>query len=103
MIETEFKEDKISDDKNSIDLGNNIKITITDKNGNILDTSLCDNDFNILKYIGDTNEINLNNAKEFDEIGIDIFNPSDDFFNDKCKYYDNDIDIIIKDRRDDIF
>ena len=103
MIETEFKEDKISDDKNSIDLGNNIKITISDKNGKILDMSLCDNDINVLKYIGDNNKVNLNNAKEFDEMGIGIFNPSDDFFNNKCKYYDNDIDIIIKDRRDDIF
>ena len=103
MIETEFKEDKISDDKNSIDLGNNIKITISDKNGKILDMSLCDNYINVLKYIGDNNKVNFNNAKEFDEMGIGIFNPSDDFFNNKCKYYDNDIDIIIKDRRDDIF
>ena len=103
MIQTEFKEDKASDDKNRINLGNTIKITITDINGNILNTSVCDNDINVLKYIGDTEEINMNTAEEFSEKGIDVFNATDDFFNDKCKYYDNDVDIIIKDRRDDIF
>ena len=45
----------------------------------------------------------MNNAREFADKGIDIFNASDDFFNDKCKYYDINLDITIQDRREDIF
>ena len=49
--------------------------------------SCCDNDIDVLKYIGDTNEINMNTAEEFSGKGVDVFNATDDFFNDKCKYY----------------
>ena len=65
--------------------------------------SYYNNDIKILKYIGDEEKINMNNAREFADKGIDIFNESDDFFNDKCKYYDINLDITIQDRREDIF
>jgi len=58
-----------------------------------------------MKYIGDTDKIDLNSAKIFSDQGIDVFNPADDFFNDICYPYDNSNkkDIIINDRRNDIY
>ena len=105
VVETETKEDKSdkNNNKDSIDIGKDVKVTITDINGNILNMSYCQNDIKVMKYIGDNNEININTAEDFAEKGVDVFNASDEFFNDKCKYYDHDVDIIIKDRREDIF
>ena len=105
VLVTETKEiNKNNDEDNkSINLGKNVKITITDIRGNILNMSYYNNDIKVLKYIGDEEKINMNNAREFADKGIDIFNASDDFFNDKCKYYDINLDITIQDRREDIF
>ena len=105
VLVTETKEiNKNNDEDNkSINLGKNVKITITDIIGNILNMSYYNNDIKVLKYIGDEEKINMNNAREFADKGIDIFNASDDFFNDKCKYYDINLDITIQDRREDIF
>ena len=105
VLVTETKEiNKNNDEDNKlINLGKNVKIAITDIRGNILNMSYYNNDINVLKYIGDEEKINMNNAREFADKGIDIFNASDDFFNDKCKYYDINLDITIKDRREDIF
>ena len=42
---------------------------------------------------------------QFAEIGVDIYNAGDSFFNDICFAYstENDTDVILKDRRKDIF
>ena len=58
-----------------------------------------------MKFMGDTDKIVLNAAKILSEQGIDIFNPEDDFFNHICYPYNNPNkkDIIINDRRNDIF
>ena len=105
VLVTETKEiNKNNDEDNkSTNPGKNVKITITDIRGNILNMSYYNNDIKVLKYIGDEEKINMNNAREFADKGIDIFNASDDFFNDKCKYYDINVDITIKDQREDIF
>ena len=105
VLVTETKEiNKNNDEDNkSTNPGKNVKITITDIRGNILNMSYYNNDIKVLKYIGDEEKINMNNAREFADKGIDIFNASDDFFNDKCKYYDINLDITIQDRREDIF
>ena len=105
VLVTETKEiNKNNDEDNkSTNPGKNVKITITDIRGNILNMSYYNNDIKVLKYIGDEEKINMNNAREFADKGIDIFYASDDFFNDKCKYYDINLDITIQDRREDIF
>ena len=105
VLVTETKEINKNNDENnkSTNPGKNVKITITDIRGNILNMSYYNNDIKVLKYIGDEEKINMNNAREFADKGIDIFNASDDFFNDKCKYYDINLDITIQDRREDIF
>ena len=59
-----------------------------------------------MKYIGDVeNILDLESAKSLAEQGIDIFNAKDDFFNNLCKDYSdvNKKDIIINDRRNDIY
>ena len=58
-----------------------------------------------MKYIGDVKELDINSAIERSHQGIDVFNAADDFFNDLCNFYDNSdsIDIIISDRRKDIY
>ena len=51
------------------------------------------------------NAIDLSSAMKFAEIGVDIYNAKDDFFNDICFAYstENDTDVILRDRRKDIF
>ena len=58
-----------------------------------------------MNYIGDADELNLELAKSLSEPGIEVFNEKDDYFNDLCKDYSNvnKIDIIINDRRNDIY
>ena len=92
-------------DDNSVTLDKYSQIEIYDFSGSKLDLSICKEGIKILKYIGDVEEININSAKNFADSGIDIFNPSSDFFNSLCFQYDNDDgkDIIISDRRKDIF
>ena len=101
VVEKEIK--KYMNNKGSIELGKDVKIDIADNRGNILDMSHCENDIVIMKYFGDLNTIKIDQAKEYAEKGIDVFNPLDDFFNEKCKYYGIDKDITLKDKRDDIY
>ena len=58
-----------------------------------------------MKYIGDIEELDIKSAMDLAGNGINVFNASDEFFNNLCKYYENNDnkDIIIKDRRNDIF
>ena len=59
-----------------------------------------------MKYLGDVaEELDIDSAKSFADSGVDIFNASDEFFNDLCHKYDNNEgkDIIIEDRRSDIY
>ena len=58
-----------------------------------------------MKYIGDLKEeLDIDNAMSMAESGIDVFNASDEFFNNLCHEYDNNgMDIIIDDRREDIY
>ena len=68
-------------DDNSVTLDKYSQIEIYDFSGSKLDLSICKEGIKILKYIGDVEEININSAKNFADSGIDIFNPSSDFFN----------------------
>ena len=58
-----------------------------------------------MKYIGDIDELNIQSAKSLSLQGIDVFNASDEFFNDLCHQYDNidSKDIILDDRRTDLY
>ena len=57
VIEIETKEDKeknklLDKTKDCIDLGKNVKVSICDFSGNILDMSYCNNEIIVMKYIG---------------------------------------------------
>ena len=59
VIETETKlnqsENKNTDNnKEQINLGKSVKVTIVNIRGNILNMSYCNNDINIIKYVGDS-------------------------------------------------
>ena len=59
-----------------------------------------------MKYIGDLKEeLNYDKAKKKANSGIDIFDPSNEYFNNICYEYENNDgkDIIINDRRNDIY
>ena len=94
---------KINDNSNNLEKYSQIEVY--DLSGRKLDLSVCRNDIKLLKYIGNDENININSAKNYADMGIDIFNASSDFFNDICFKCDNDDgkDIILNDRRTDIY
>ena len=56
-----------------------------------------------MQYIKDVNELNIPEAIKLADKGVDIFNANDDYFNDICHENIDGKDIIIKDRRNDIY
>ena len=78
---------------------------IFDLSGKKLNLSICQENIKIMEYIGDVKELDIQEAINFANQGIDVFNPKNKFFNDLCYYYDNKDkkDIIIDDRRKDIY
>ena len=108
VIEIETKEDKnnnkdLNYEKDCIDLGKNVKVSICDIAGNVLDMSLCENDITVMKIVSDVENIDINTAMDFAEQGIDVFNTQDAFFNDRCSKYNSDKDVILGDRRNDFY
>ena len=97
---------KSESNDNSFNIGKNTEIVIYDLSGRKLDISVCQENIKIMKYIKDLEEqLNIEKAMNLAEQGIDVFNASDDFFNDLCHQYDNigGKDIIINDRRNEIY
>ena len=103
-IKTE-KNDSINVDVKSFNLGKNTQLEIYDNLGRKLNFSICTEDIKIFKYMGDAEQLDINTASSLSEKGIDVFNASDEFFNDLCHQYDNSDgkDIILNDRRNDIY
>ena len=92
-----------NNNENSFDIGKNVQFEIYDSSGNKLDLSVCKEDIKILQFIKDVNELNIQEAIKLADKGIDVFNASDDYFNDICHENIDGKDIIIKDRRNDIY
>ena len=93
-------------EKNEGKLTNKVNFDLYDKEGNKLNISECDDipiSFSFL--LTNTENLNLDEGKRLSELGIDIYNINDNYFNDFC--LNNDIgkrtDIIIKDRQNDIY
>ena len=103
--ETKKNEENNNNEDNSFNLGKNVQVEVYDKSGNKLDLSVCKQDIKIMKYIGNVEELDIQSAKDLANQGIDVFNASDDFFNDICQDYNNTNgkDIVIQDRRNDIY
>ena len=90
---------------NEKNLGIKILLNIFDLSGRKLDLSICGENIKIIHDLDGFQVINITSAKNFANQGIDVFNASDSYFNDLCRPYDdeNNKDIIIKDRRNDIY
>ena len=98
-------ESEVDNMDNSFKLGKNIQLEIFDSSGRKLDLSICNKDIKVMKYIGDIEQLDIESAKNLAFQGIDVFNANDSFFNDICIPIDigDDKDIILTDRRKDIF
>ena len=107
IVELETKEDtnndEESDDNDCIDLGKNVQVYICDYSGRKLDMSYCNEEITVMKYIGDLEGVDLDSAMKYAEQGIDVFSAKDSFFNDICHPFNSDTDIVIGDRREDLF
>ena len=104
-MESKNNKDNIGNDDSSFDIGKNNQIEIYDFSGRKLDLSVCQEGIRIMKYIKDVEKLDIQSAFNLANIGVDVFNASDDYFNDICHNYENSDgkDIIIKDRRNDIY
>lgn len=84
---------------------NAVDYYIFDSKGNVLDLSYCNNIELVIPIINLEESI-LNLSESYSQQGIDVFNSSDSFFNDRCYPYsdsENDTDIPVSSRREDIF
>lgn len=71
----------------------------------MLDISYCDKIEVTVKISGTTSEV-ITKAQSMAEEGVDLFNSSDSFFNDRCYPYtdsENNTDVPIQSRRDDYY
>ena len=107
IFELETKKNNSTNDNNiNKDMGKNVKFLIYDYSGNELNLSYCEGiEINIIKSISDIKEINIEQAKEFSELGIDVFNENDSFFNELCYPFKTNTssDITLNDRRNDLY
>jgi len=97
---------KIEIDKmNDKALTNQIEYKIYNNEKEVLNLSLCENIKLQVKYnIKDNSKLNKSMILYYSELGIDIFNLNDSFFNDICFPFSNsNSDIILKDRVSDIY
>ena len=90
---------------NSQSLINQVEYAIFDEYYRMLDLSICSNEkINIFYSIVNTSLINDKYILYYKDMGIDIFNFKDDFFNDICySYSEHNSDMILKDRIKYIF
>ena len=86
-------------------LTNQVEYAVYDNNKQKLDLSVCANDKIEINYaISNTSSINFNEISYYSDIGVDVFNIKDKFFNDICYPYSNDSsDMILKDRISNIY
>ena len=85
----EDEENEIED--NSFNTRKISQVEVFDMSGRSLNISVCQKKITIMKFINDTlDESVLEFAKSLSNQGIDVFNPNDSFFNDKCHKYNSD-------------
>ena len=89
---------------NKQSLINQVEYQVYDENKNILDLSVCNN-FNIKIFHGikANSGLDMSILNSFKDTDINVFNISDEFFNDVCyPYSENGNDLILEDRIKDI-
>ena len=92
------------DNPNDQMLINNIFYEVYDENKTKLNLSVCQNETIEINYEINTTMINMTKVEYYSEQGINVFDIKDDFFNDICyPYSEDDSDMILKDRVNDIY
>ena len=88
-------------------LTDQVEYQMYDDNGNSLDLSICnDAEIKIEYEITDSSKLDIDKIKKFSNLGVDVFNIKDEFFNDICRPYSDDetnSDMILSDRVSDIY
>ena len=94
---------------NEQSLVNKVEYQAYDDEKNLLDLSLCnDSNIQIFYSIKDSSSLDLDTISTFQDLGVDIFNINDLFFNDICHPCEipdtiSDDDIVLEDRIKDIY
>ena len=91
--------------KNERSLINQVEYQVYDEQKNLLDLSVCNNsNIKIFYGIKDNSNLDISILNSFKDSGVDVFNISDEFFNDVCyPYSENGNDLILEDRIKDIY
>ena len=86
-------------------LTNQVEYEVYDSQKKKLDLSVCANDeIDIYYSISNNSLLDKDKIKYFSDLGIDILNSNDVFFNDICyPYSEKSVDIILNDRIEDIY
>ena len=92
------------DNPNEKSLINNLEYVVYNENRERLNLLACKDDIIEITYQFNISKVNLTKVKYYADMGIDIFNVKDDFFNDICyPYSEGNSDMILKDRISDIY
>ena len=95
------------EDNNKNSLIDQVEYAIFNQIGEEIDISPCkDVDINVNYKINNISKLNIENIKNFQNLGIDTFNIKDKFFNDICYPYsdkNSSSDMILTDRVSDIY
>lgn len=84
---------------------NQVEYSVYTEDGEKLDLSVCENITVAVSYpLTNTTGINFDKGQELHEKGYDIYDPTDNFYNDICSSYSVDgVDVPLKDRRNDFY
>ena len=92
------------DNTNEQSLINDVEYAVFNEKKEKLDLSVCDNELIEINYQINTSMINKTKIAYYNDLGIDVFNIKDKFFNDICySYSEGDSDLILDDRVSDIY
>ena len=81
-----------------------VRYTIFNEEKKILDLSACEGKTIDIYYQLNASMVNMEKVISYANLGIDVFNIEDDFYNDVCySYSENGADMILKDRISDIY
>ena len=92
-------------DDNPKSLTNQLEYAIFDDSKNVLNLSICSNEKTKIYYnITNSSVVNIPIISQFSQIGVDLFNIKDKFFNDICyPYSERGSDVILEDRIKDFY
>ena len=84
---------------------NKVEYKIFNEEGKELDLSVCRGVSIEINYVlNNITGINYDTAKYLYSLGVDLYDPQDKFYNDKCfPYSENESDVVIQDRREKVF